>query len=68
VGILDRIPGERREQLAFRIETWLARLAPRPTERVDAPTMERLRDFYAADGAKLEALLQREVPWLRRGG
>jgi hypothetical protein len=63
VGLLQLLPGERRDDLAFRIESLLARVAPARHDRVDRASLTRLRRFYDEDRAALEDLIDRRAPW-----
>ncbi|MBV8462023.1 MAG: sulfotransferase [Acidimicrobiales bacterium] len=63
VGVLDRIPVERKEQLADTLERALARLFPAQPDRVPGSSEASLRARYAVDREPLERLLGRAVPW-----
>lgn len=64
VGLLERIPVERKEQVADAIERTLGRLVPvRPAEP-DAGTTAALRRFYQPDGEVLAGLVGTKPPWL----
>ncbi|MHB8464500.1 MAG: sulfotransferase family protein [Acidimicrobiales bacterium] len=63
IGVLDRIPVERKEQLADALERTLARVLPTRAERMPPDTAAELRSRLGPDRAVLSGLLAGDVPW-----
>lgn len=63
LGVLDRIPPERRNQMTQSIDGLLARLLPAHQQLISADVQTELRAFYADENARLSSLVGCPLPW-----